>query len=273
MSRSDDMALRAILSSAAWRPPADTISSDLADALLEARGRAGLAADWRMAEAALGHPDALALWQEALAHLTEDRAEERARVHERLAALRLAAGDSERGCRHLAAALQETPAAATAATLRRGAVLGAHLLASGRVAQGEAILEDALERAMRLDETLWLVGLASTLAALRLEAEDWPAAGALGALVADAAARRGNWIGVADGLISQSTARFRQGDLRGALEGVLAGAARLQAVHALAALNLLRAHLVELRAATDDEDAFDALFDEIQSSSSPSSAP
>ena len=262
--RTDDDTLRAILAHAEQVDPR-AVPPELADALLAARSRPALAADWRMAEAALGHPDALALWQEALDHLPAPaRDAERAQVHERLAALRLAAGDRERGCRHLAAALDATPPDDAPARLRRSRTLGAHLLAAGLRTPALEALHAALELAMALDETLWVLGLASTLAAQALEDEAWDAAADLGQLVAETAARRGNWLGIADGTITRSACCFYQDDLRGALEITLRAAARLQQHGALAAVNLLRAHLVELRAAVADDDLFDALFEAVR---------
>jgi hypothetical protein len=57
----------------------------------------------------------------------------------------------------------------------------------------------------------------------------------------------------------QSVCHQQHGDWSQALQTVLHGSQRLREAHALAALNLLQAHLVEMRQRLGEE-AFDALF-------------
>ncbi|MFT4976236.1 MAG: hypothetical protein ACI8S6_002132 [Myxococcota bacterium] len=244
-------------------PPQDPapLRAELSDALLEARRHRELAADWRMAEAALQHPDALRLWKEALAQLRASVGRQRdcAYVHEQLAELCLSGGDEIRGREHLGAALAIARRTDADDRRRLSARLGAALLSAGLPHEAEPVLVEAIAAAARTQETLVELGLASVLSALRLSAGDLEAARGYGARVVVLGARRGNWIAVADGLITQSACHQQQGAWRAALEGIVYGSRPLQAVGALAALNLLQAHLTETRKMMGEE-SFDEEF-------------
>lgn len=246
-------------------PPADPapLRDELADALLEARRHPALEADWRMAEAALQHPDALVLWQEALVCLDGQRLTDQRYVHEQLARLRLSGGDAVRGRDHLRAALDIARRTDRRDQMRLAFRLGAALLVAGLPHEATPLLTEAVEAAARTQDSLHELGCASVLSALHLDTGDLTAAHSAGARVAVLGAERGNWIAVADGLITQSICHLRQDQPAQALYTILHGSRRLQEARALAALNLLKARLVEIREALGEE-TFDLLFEETQ---------
>jgi len=242
-------------------PPADPAPARaaVADALLAARRHPELAADWRIAEASLQHPDALALWAEALDHLPRPaRDRDRCYVHSQLARLRLSGGDAVRGRAHLTAALALARGNDARLQARLAFRLGAALLEAGLPTEAAPLLSEALTAGT--DDSLIELGCATVLAGLHLDGGDLDRAIDLGARVAMLGALRGNWIAVADGLITQSACHRLREDWPAALRVVLHGSQRLQALHALAALNLLKAHLVALREAMGEE-PFDELFE------------
>ena len=244
------------------RPPPDDPDQHreaMSDALLQARAHPALEADWRIAEAALQHPDAMSLLQEALRYLGDSRREDRVYVHEQLSRLRATGGDPTRARGHLRSVLELARRTNPTDQGRLALRLGCALLAAGLPQEAESVLEEASQAAMASEDTLIQLGTATILAALRLEAGDTTAAFAHGARTAMLGAQRGNWIAIADGIIMQSVCHQQHGDWSQALRTVLHGSLRLREAHALAALNLLQAHLVEMRQKLGEED-FDVLF-------------
>ncbi|MEL6343189.1 MAG: hypothetical protein AAFV53_08630 [Myxococcota bacterium] len=241
-------------------PTVDDLSS--AQPLLDAaRAVPALAADWRIAAARLNAGEALRLLRDALTHLPDpDRLSERQMVHERLGLLRLAGGDRDRGRHHLEAALTIARRLSDRPSMGRlSGRLGALLVGLGLPDDGEPLLMDALADATWRGDTLREVGLCTVLAALRMRQEDWDAARGFGARTVQAAVSRGNWLGVADGLIVQSVCLMRQDKPEQALQVVLYGTRRLTQAGSRPALNLLKAHITALRSEMGSE-AFDDLF-------------
>ncbi len=198
-------------------------------------------------ETLLADPDAAWLLTERLTTLRADDPQ-RLSIRTALARLCTAGGDRIAARAHLEAAyamalrLEDD----RAAPLR--CQLGLHLLSIGLPALALPILREALLDAVDTDNTLMIVSLGSTLSAMRLEAADWAEARKLGALVVSAASRRGNWLGVTDGLITQSTCLLRMGaSLTEAIALLLHGGKRLSSMGSPAAVNLIKARLGELR--------------------------
>lgn len=199
-------------------------------------------------EALIAHPDAAWLLTERLAGLRADDPE-RLPIRVALARICTAGGDPVAARVHLEAAytmavrLEDDQAG----PLRRRLAL--HLLSIGLPALAQPLLRAGLLEAVDADDTLQIVSLGIPLSAMRLEAADWSEARKLGALVVSAASRRGNWLGVTDGLITQSTCLLRlNAPLTEAIALLLHGGQRLSGLGALAAVNLIKARLGELRA-------------------------
>ncbi len=199
-------------------------------------------------EALIAHPDAAWLLAERLVGLRADDPE-RLPIRIALARICTAGGDRVAARVHLetAYAMALRLADARARPLRRRLAL--HLLSIGLPALARPLLEEALLEAVDADDTLQIVSLATPLSAMRLEAADWSEARKLGALVVSAASRRANWLGVTDGLITQSTCLLQlDAPLTEAIALLLHGGQRLGGLGALAAVNLIKARLGELRA-------------------------
>ena len=198
-------------------------------------------------EALIADPDAAWLLSERLVRLRADDPQ-RLPIRAALARLCTAGGDRVAAREHLEAAyaMARKLEDARAGPLR--CQLALHLLSIGLPALALPLLRDALLDAVDTDDTLKIVSLGIPLSAMRLEAADWAEARKLGALVVSAASRRGNWLGVTDGLITQSTCLLRQGTpLTEAIVLLLHGGQRLSRVGSLASVNLIKARLGELR--------------------------
>ena len=140
--------------------------------------------------------------------------------------------------------------------------LALHLLHIGLPGEARPLLSEALLVAVTADDTLSTVALACSLSAVCLEDASFDEARKLGALVVSSAARRGNWLGVADGLITQSTCLLATDDaMTEAIALLLHGARRLNSAGASVAVNLIKARLGELR--VSDEVRFDACLTDV----------
>ena len=208
-------------------------------------------------EQLIDHPDSVWLLQERL-NATRGDTEESMAVRQALVSACFAGGDRVSGRRHLEAAWQQAlrmDLHQQANQLRRQ--LGLHLLSIGLAKLALPHLCATLQQAVEDDDTLMIVTLGVSLSAIRLEEEDWSEARRLGTLVVAAASRRGNWLGVADGLITQSTCMLATGEqMAEAIALLLHGGHHLNKMGAAAAVNLLKARLGELRVAHDPA-AFD----------------
>ncbi len=199
-------------------------------------------------EELLSHPDAAWLLQERL-HALRGDTPERLQILTALAGICSAGGDRVAGREHLEAAYAMARRLGDARSQQLRQRLALHLLSIGLPAQAEPLLREALLDAVDADSTLSIVVLATCLSATHLEAGDWTEAGRLGALVVSAASRRGNWLGVTDGLITQATALLAAGgSLTEAIAMLLHGGQHFSAQGAVAAVNLIKARLGELRA-------------------------
>lgn len=247
-------------------PPSDptALRISLADALLQARSLPELEADWRMAEAALQHPDALMLWEESLRYLGANRLQEQRYVHEQIAHMRFTGGDPIRARQHLQSALDCAKQTHDGlAHMRLACRLGCSLMVAGLPQQARPLLETALHTATEHSDTLTALGCSTMLAGLCLDVDALDEAAVHGRRTMQLGAQRGNWIAVADGCITQSICLMHQQRHGEALRCVLDGVEQLQHVHATAALNLLRAQLVLLRT-TIGEDEFDAQLSQLR---------
>ncbi|MDG1483776.1 MAG: hypothetical protein P8R54_29565 [Myxococcota bacterium] len=198
-------------------------------------------------EALIADPDAAWLLTERLTTLRADDPQ-RLPIRAALARICTAGGDRIAAREHLEAAYAMALKLkdAQASPLRRQLAL--HLLSIGLPALSLPLLREALLDAIDTDDTLMIVSLGISLSAMRLEAADWAEAQKLGALVVSAASRRGNWLGVTDGLITQSTCLLRLGGpLIEAIVLLLHGGQRLNKMGSPAAVNLIKARLGELR--------------------------
>ncbi|MFT5679327.1 MAG: hypothetical protein ACI8RZ_000231 [Myxococcota bacterium] len=209
-------------------------------------------------EALIAHPDAAWLLADRLRDLRGDTSE-RLQIHTALARICTSGGDRVAAREHLEAAhamAHRLGEHAQARVLRQRLAL--HLLSIGLPALAEPHLREALLDAVDTDDTLMVVALGTSLSATRLEASDWTEARKIGAQVVTAASRRGNWLGVTDGLITQATGLLGLGaPLTDAIALMLHGGQRLSAAGAVAAVNLIKARLGELRAERGAE-VFDA---------------
>jgi hypothetical protein len=235
----------------------------LGEAVERARSIPALGPDWRLAEARCGHPDARRLLLDAVGQLPSP-----SRDADRVEAWRVAGERSADGGDPLGAARCFQQALELArrhddAEQRCGlAVLLAHLhLQGGQVALAAPLLAEAVELAAALGDDLVLAAEGSILAAIRLEAGDLDGAVHVATASADAAMRRGNWIGHVDGAITAASCLDAAGARVEALLHLLSAAGRARNAGAEAAVNLARGRLGELRAAWGAE-AFDAPFAE-----------
>lgn len=237
----------------------------LGSALLDEIGAAAetspeLRADLHLARAATGHANARHHWQEALKSLPSPvRDLDRFEAHLCLGLLARDGGDVPRARTHWreALALAERHEDSRG-RLRLAALLGNLLVEAGLLPEAETHLKTAVEAAWKLNDPLTVVAEGTVLAALQLGREDWAAAEATGVLLAEAASRRNNWIGMADAAITRSSARLGLGDIEGAVGLLWEAALLLRDLGAAAALNLIRARLGELRGVLGAE-----LFDRV----------
>lgn len=198
----------------------------------------------------IDHPDAISLLQERLHALRGDTDETMA-IRQALVRACFAGTDRVSGRRHLEAAWQQASRMGLqtlANQLRQQ--LGLHLLSIGLTELALPHLCVAMQQAIDEDDTLMIVAIGVSLSAVRLEREEWEDARALGTQVVAAASRRGNWLGVADGLITQSTCMLAAGEpLVDVIALLLHGGQHLNQQGAAAAVNLIKARLGELRVA------------------------
>lgn len=215
----------------------------------------------RLAAAAIGHPDARRLWEEALPRLASPaRDADRLEVLLGLGIMARAGGDVTRARRAWEQALGIARAHEDdRERLRLSALLGNLLVEVGLLAEAEARLQEAVEVAERLDEPLILLAEGTVLAALQLGREDWAGAEATGAKVAAAAAKRNNYAGIAEAAITRASARLAADDVTGALTVMWEAATLLQERGGQVGLNLLKARLGEIRVLIGPE-SFDPIW-------------
>ena len=208
----------------------------------------------------IAHPDAIWLLQERLQTIRGD-IDEALAIRQALVSACFAGGDRVSGRRHLEDAWQQAHRMGRLTLshqLRQQ--LGLHLLSIGLTERALPHLTSAMQQAIDVDDTLMIVALGVSLSALHLEEEDWAEAHRMGTLVVAASSRRGNWLGVADGLITQSTCMLATGEpLTDAIALLLHGGHHLNKHGAAAAVNLIKARLGELRA-THTPALFDAFL-------------
>jgi len=232
----------------------EAIREQMHETLLIAKEDPSLYIEWRMAEAALGHPDAIRLLHEALEH-TKTNADSKVSIYEQLAAVCASGGDNRSARRYLHSALDIAQDTAHAAVGRLSCRLACHLLSSGLPEEAEPLLWRALESAEGARE----VALCSMVAALMLSRGQWHEAQAMGVRITKCAADRGNWLGVADGLITQATALVKRGDIEEAIGLLVHGGHHLRRVGSRSSLNLIKVKLLEIRRTHNDSE-FDELL-------------
>ncbi len=237
--------------------PTEVLDSSIA----QARALGDLEADWRMALAAAGCPDAQTLLEAAITRLPLDaHAFERMRIWLQLAAIRHDGGDVEGAIRFLKEALR---IADTHEALDHQAdiasMLGQLYLAQGQAHLALAPLSRALRLSDQLGDALAVVTNGTLVAALHVAAGSWQEAQAVAQQLASAAQRRNNWLAVADACIVQATCLVQEGHLSIAVDNIVQECFRMQTHGTSASINLLKGYLVELRQSVDT-DAFDTLF-------------
>ncbi|MDP6931312.1 MAG: hypothetical protein QGG40_00280, partial [Myxococcota bacterium] len=238
-----------------------TAQEILSEAMDCARREPRLALEWRLARACCGHPETVTLLRDVLEGLPSP-----VRDHDRILAgttlgMALLHGSDVAGAREvLEAALQlaqqhDDPAW----TCKVSSLLGNLLLEQGLPAEAEPLLDIAIRAADRCDDDLTLVAEGTILTAVQVGRQDWTAALATSRLLALAAERRENWLGVVDACITQSSCLRELGELEQALRVLLNAAGDLRARGSEASVNLLKARLAELRSQIGPE-AFDPIW-------------
>ncbi len=220
-----------------------------------------LLADWHLTAAACRRGDRRAHLEGALAALPAP-----GRDHDRLAVL-LELVDLHRTGGAITPALAHLETAAALARQHEDRVHSGHvsairghlLLEAGQMSEAAEVLRHVLDVAVELDDTLTTVAAASVVGALALGRRDWPEACAAGERQIPAARRRRSWAGVADGALTLATGLWEQGQREGALRLLINTRRELHGRGARAAVVLVTARLVELRAGGDGE-AFDGVM-------------
>jgi len=148
--------------------------------------------------------------------------------------------------------------------------LGLHLLcrtlcgnmstARGISADGIKFLSHAVSLAYKEGDTLTVAGEGSVLVGLLASQSSWDEAEMFAVRVEEAARRRRNWIGVADGIISQANVCLGQGTLAKAVNLLVQGAIEMNTKERQAAMVLFRARLGEIRRSSGAKQ-FDPIFE------------
>ena len=88
---------------------------------------------------------------------------------------------------------------------------------------------------------------ATLLSALQVADAQWSRAEATANRLAVAAARRGNWLSLADAHITRSTCMMARGEVPSAIDHLVRESFRMQEFATQAAVNLIKGRLVEMR--------------------------
>jgi len=240
--------------------PGAVPGSVLDKAVAAAQDCGHLEAEWRHA-LAIGSPDNIRLMMEALDHLKAPaEAHIRFQLLLDLATARMDGGDTPTALGHLEEALAlSTKHEADLETLQVAAMLAQLRLVQGMQEHARPHLERALSLAIELEIPLAILTAACLLAGLQLCGGEWDAAEATAAIQIPAARKRGNWMAVADGAITQSTCALQRGEHSRAVEVLVNCDMEMDGVAPRAARNLARARLAELRFSLGSE-VFDPLL-------------
>jgi tetratricopeptide (TPR) repeat protein len=228
----------------------------------QAQALGTLEPQWRTTLATAGHPDAQRLLEEAIPLFPSPSCDlERLSAWMQLAAIRHDGGDVEGGLVFLKQALSIADAHDARDHITEINAVMAHLyLAQGQATRAVPHLERALALADDRDDALHVVTNATLLSALQVADAQWSNAEATANRLAVAAARRGNWLSLADAHITRSTCMMARGEVPSAIDHLVRESFRMQEFATQAAVNLIKGRLVEIRQTVGGA-AFDSHFE------------
>lgn len=134
------------------------------------------------------------------------------------------------------------------------AIYANQLFLDGYIEQAQELLQQVVVKAQETNNHLLLLAQGTILSGILLNQQKWMAAASLSVMMEEAARIRQNWIGVSCAVMTRATVWHSQGQTEASIRLLLEHGRKLHEQGAIAALNLIKARLAEMKSLIGDEE-------------------